>query len=117
VFSTGAFVEPITAWEPGERLSFDVVESPPPLEELSLWRIAPPHLTGYLEPVRGEFRLIRLPGGATRLEGSTWYEQRLRPEGYWVLFSDLVIRRIHVRVLEHIRLEVESARPESRVGP
>lgn len=108
VFSTGAFVEPITRWEPGERLSFDVADSPPPLRELSFRKISPPHLTGYLEPVRGEFRLIELPGGATRLEGSTWYEQRLRPEGYWVLFSDFVIRRIHARVLDHIRTEVES---------
>lgn len=103
VFSTGAFVEPITAWEPGARLAFDVVESPRPLRELTLWDVAPPHLEGYLVPRRGEFRLVPLDGGKTRLEGSTWYEQRLRPEGYWVLFSDLIIGRIHRRVLDHIK--------------
>lgn len=107
MFSTGAFVEPITAWEPGRRLSFDVAASPPPLRELSLWDAAPPHLEGYLVPRAGEFRLIPLEGGRTRLEGSTWYEQRLRPEGYWVLFSDPVISMIHERVLEHIRVAVE----------
>ena len=110
-FSTGAFVEPITAWEPGVRLAFDVVESPPPLRELSIRvltgstaAVAPPHLEGYLVPRRGEFRLVDLGDGRTRLEGSTWYEQRLRPEG-WVLFSDRIIARIHERVLTHIATE------------
>lgn len=107
VFSTGAFVEPITAWEPGSRLAFDVVESPRPLEELSIRDTSPPHLDGYLVPRAGEFRLVPLPDGRTRLEGSTWYEQRLRPEGYWVLFSDHLIGRIHHRVLEHIKAEAE----------
>ena len=103
VFSTGAFVEPITAWEPGHRLAFDVTESPPPLRELTPYQLAPPHLEGYLAPRRGEFRLLPLPGGRTRLEGSTWYEQRLQPEGYWAIFSDRIISKIHLRVLEHIK--------------
>jgi hypothetical protein len=108
VFSTGAFVEPITAWEPGARLAFDVVDSPRPLRELSPWDVAPPHLDGYLLPRSGEFRMAEVGPGLTRLEGSTWYEQRLRPEGYWVLFSDYVIGRIHDRVLTHIKVEVEA---------
>lgn len=110
-FSTGPFVEPITAWEPGVRLAFDVRSSPRPLEELSFLDVAPPHLEGYLVPRAGEFRLVPLGDGRTRLEGSTWYEQRLRPEGYWVLFSDYLIGRIHQRVLEHIRVAAESAGP------
>jgi hypothetical protein len=31
VFSTGPFVEPITVWEPGRRLGFDVAQQPPPM--------------------------------------------------------------------------------------
>jgi len=108
-FSTGTFVEPITAWEPGRRLAFDVTESPRPLSELTPWEIAPPHLEGYMMSKAGEFRLVPLEGGRTRLEGSTWYEQRLRPEGYWVLFSDRIISSIHGRVLEHIEAEAEAA--------
>ena len=111
VFSTGPFVEPITAWEPGRRLSFDVVESPRPLEEFSFLNASPPHLTGYLAPRRGEFRLIPLPGGRTRLEGSTWYDQKLRPEGYWVVFSDYVISEIHDQVLRHIKRVSEEPPP------
>ena len=108
VFSTGAFVEPITRWEPGRRLAFDVVRSPAPLRELSPYaNVSPPHLDGYLRSRRGEFRLVALDG-RTRLEGRTWYELEMAPEGYWQIFSDDLIRRIHLRVLAHIKREVEA---------
>jgi uncharacterized membrane protein YhaH (DUF805 family) len=108
VFSTGAFVEPITHWEPGRRLSFDVTEQPAPLQEWSPYAdIAPPHLDGYFRSRRGEFRLVALPGGRTRLEGSTWYEMKLQPAAYWVLYGDAIIARIHGRVLRHIRATTE----------
>jgi uncharacterized membrane protein YhaH (DUF805 family) len=110
VFSTGAFVEPITRWEPGRRLSFDVTVQPPPLHEWSPYAdVAPPHLDGYFRSRRGEFRLVALPGGRTRLEGSTWYEMRLYPEAYWVLFGDALIARIHRRVLDHVAAVAEGA--------
>ncbi len=111
IFSTGSFVEPITAWEPGRRLSFDVTEQPAPMTELSPYRhIHPPHLEGYLQSRRGEFRLVPLPGGRTRLEGSTWYELEMYPQDYWTLWSDACIQRIHERVLEHIK-QVAEANP------
>lgn len=111
VFSTGAFVEPITRWEPARRLSFDVREQPKPLQEWSPYAdLAPPHLDGYFRSRRGEFRLVALPGGRTRLEGSTWYEMRLQPAAYWVLFGDAIIGRIHDRVLRHIRTTTELER-------
>lgn len=104
VFSTGAFVEPITVWEPGKRLGFDVTAQPRPMEEWSPYaNLAPPHLDGYFRSRRGEFRLITLADGRTRLEGSTWYEMQLRPDGYWDLFADALIHRIHLRVLRHIK--------------
>jgi hypothetical protein len=56
---------------------------------------------------RGEFRLIPLPGGRTRLEGSTWYQLEMGPQAYWSIWSDLVVHRIHGRVLRHIQAEVE----------
>lgn len=109
VFSTGPFVEPVTRWEPGRRLSFDVAAQPRPLHEWSPYAdVAPPHLDGYFRSRRGEFRLVPLAGGRTRLEGSTWYEMRLEPAAYWVLFGDLLIGRIHGRVLRHIRAVAEA---------
>ncbi len=114
VFSTGPFVEPITAWEPGTRLAFDVVHSPDPLRELTPFaRISPPHLDGYLRSERGEFRLVALPGGRTRLEGSTWYRLKLAPEPYWQVISDALIHRIHLRVLQQIRRESEGGKYEA----
>lgn len=111
VFSTGAFVEPINEWEPGRRLGFNVASSPDPLRELSLYaNLSPPHLHGYLESRRGEFRLIALADGRTRLEGSTWYEIKMAPHTYWQLWSDFLIHRIHHRVLQHIKVEVEAGR-------
>jgi len=110
-FSTGAFVEPITAWEAPRRLAFDVIEQPAPMEEWSPYRsIHPPHLDGYLRSRRGEFRLIPLPGGRTRLEGSTWYELDLLPAAYWRIYTDAFIRRIHGRVLEHVARLAEAER-------
>jgi uncharacterized membrane protein YhaH (DUF805 family) len=109
VFSTGAFVEPITQWEPGRRLAFDVSESPAPMTEWSPYRnLSPPHLHGYLRSKHGEFRFVDLGDGRTRLEGSTWYELEMSPEPYWQFISDALIHRIHLRVLEHIKQEVES---------
>lgn len=106
-FSTGAFVEPITAWEPGRRLAFDVVAQPAPLREWSFHaNISPPHLAGYFRATRGEFRLVRLTNGHTRLEGSTWYELRVEPLAYWSVLADWIVHRIHETVLEHIALEV-----------
>jgi hypothetical protein len=102
-FSTGAFVEPITAWEPGRRLAFDVASQPQPLHEWSFYAaLHPRHLDTMLRSRRGEFRLIRLENGRTRLEGRTWYELDAAPMLYWRSWSDAIIRRIHMRVLTHI---------------
>jgi uncharacterized protein YndB with AHSA1/START domain len=102
-FSTGSFVEPITSWEPPRRLAFRVAKSPAPLNELNPFgAVHPPHLEGYLASERGEFRLEPLPGGRTRLVGTTWYRHHMFPDRYWQAWSDFIIHRIHGRVLRHI---------------
>jgi len=108
VFSTGAFVEPIEVWDEPHRLKFSVTSNPPPLEEWTPYpHIDPPHLHGFLESQGGEFLLTLLPNGGTRLVGTTWYRHGLWPGEYWKVWSDLIIHRIHVRVLAHIRDESE----------
>jgi len=110
-FSTGAFIEPITAWDPPRRLGFDVASEPPPMQEWSPYRhLDPPHLAGTMRSRRGEFRLVGLPGGRTRLEGSTWYQLEMGPQAYWSIWSDLLVHRIHERVLGHIQAETEKGR-------
>lgn len=107
-FSTGPFVEPITVWDEPRRLAFAVTAQPHPMRELSPYRLLnPPHLEGFFLSRHGEFQLVELPGGHTRLEGTTWYTQRLWPAAYWQRWSDYLVHLIHRRVLEHIRREAE----------
>jgi hypothetical protein len=108
-FSTGAFTEPITVWNRPHELAFDVVAQPNPMTELTLWKIHPPHLDGYFVSKRGKFELTALPGGKTRLTGTTWYSQRIYPEVYWSLWTDGIIHSIHERVLGHIQTQAEKA--------
>jgi hypothetical protein len=109
-FSTGAFVEPITTWDAPRRLAFRVAEQPPPMTELSPYsRVLAPHLEGNLQSRRGEFRLIALPGGRTRIEARTRYTLEMEPAGYWLLWSDAIIHAIHMRVLDHIAREATAA--------
>ena len=103
VFSTGAFIEPIEIWEAPRLLKFTVTSNPPPMQEWSPYHIHPPHLDHFLVAQAGEFRLIELPGNRTRLEGTTWYRHNMYPAGYWRLWSDYLIHRIHLRVLEHVK--------------
>jgi uncharacterized membrane protein YhaH (DUF805 family) len=103
-FSTGAFVEPITTWDPPRRLSFDVTAEPPGMRETSPYEtVHAPHVSGYLRSRRGEFRLTPLPRGRTRLEGSTFYTLEVLPTWYWAPIADAIIHRIHLRVLRHIK--------------
>jgi hypothetical protein len=108
-FSTGAFVEPITVWDAPRRLAFTVAKSPAPMTELNPFvEVRPPHLDGYLASERGEFRLEPLPGGRTRLIGTTWYRHHMFPDRYWQTWTDFIIHRIHRRVLRHIEALAEA---------
>jgi uncharacterized membrane protein YhaH (DUF805 family) len=111
VFTTGAFVEPIQVWDEPRLLRFGVTAQPPVMDELSPYpHLRPPHLEGYLQSRRGQFLLEPLPGGRTRLTGTTWYENSFWPGQYWNLWSDYIIHRIHGRVLAHIKQQTEAAR-------
>jgi hypothetical protein len=110
IFSTGPFVEPIEVWDEPRLLKFGVTANPAPLNELSPYgNIQPSHLHGYFVSEKGQFSLTTLPGGRTRLEGTTWYQHTMWPAAYWHLWSDYIIHRIHLRVLEHIRTQAEAA--------
>ena len=107
-FTTGSFVEPVTVWEEDRRLGFDITTQPPPMREWSPYReVNPPHLDGYFRATHGEFRLIPLPGGRTRLEGRTQYVVSLFPQTYWTLPAGRLVAAIHERVLQHIKAIAE----------
>jgi hypothetical protein len=108
-FSTGPFVEPIEVWDAPKLLRFRVTGNPAPMQEWNpFYKVVTRHLHGYLVSKRGQFRLTPLPEGTTLLEGTTWYQHGLWPAEYWRWWSDAIIHRIHLRVLNHIRVLAET---------
>ena len=115
VFSTGDFVEPIEVWDEPRLLKFSVTSNPPPMQEWTPYEaVHPPHLSGFLESDGGQFLLMPLPGGRTRLEGTTWYRHSLWPAAYWQIWSDEIIHQIHLRVLRHIKVLAQGQSPERK---
>ena len=106
--STGPIVEPIEIWDEPRRLRFSVVANPPAMVEMSPYdEIRPPHLEGFMEAKAGEFRLVELADGRTRLEGTSWYSHSLWPVAYWTIWSDQIVRSVHERVFENIKMRAE----------
>jgi uncharacterized membrane protein YhaH (DUF805 family) len=103
-FTTGEFLEPIQVWDEPKLLRFSVDSNPMPMHEMNPFKeIHPPHLDGFFLSRQGQFLLTPSEEGGTHLEGTTWYEHGLWPAGYWRLWSDFIIHKIHLRVLEHIK--------------
>jgi len=83
--------------------------NPAPMHEWSPYaQVFPRHLQGYFISRQGQFRFTRLPHNRTLLEGTTWYQHGLWPAEYWRWWSDAIIHRIHLRVLNHIRTSAEA---------
>lgn len=110
-FTTGPFVEPITVWDPPRHLAFNVAAQPRSMDEMSPWgQIHAPHIDHFLLSEHGEFRLEPLPGGRTRLYGTTWYRHKIWPVTYWRPWSDAILHAIHTRVLVHVKAVTEGQR-------
>ncbi|MBK8633683.1 MAG: hypothetical protein IPN72_09015 [Saprospiraceae bacterium] len=107
-FTTGSFVEPITNWDEPTLLQFDVLEQPTAMRELNpFWDVHPPHLDGYFQSKKGQFKLTELGKGKTRVEGTTWYNIHIHPVQYWDFWSKYILHQIHYRGLKHIKKESE----------
>jgi hypothetical protein len=83
------------------------MEQPEPMKEISFYDIHPTHLHGYWVSQKGQFKLTKLKNGHTLLEGTTWYINKIKPDFYWTTWSDYIVHKIHIRVLEHIKLQSE----------
>ena len=106
-FTTGPFVEPITEWQEPNLLAFDVAEQPAPMIEMTPYaELHAAHLQ-YIRSRKGQFRLYEQEG-KTIVEGTTFYTHDIAPDAYWNLFSDEIIHKIHLRVLNHIKRVSES---------
>jgi len=108
IFTTGPFIEPIQVWDEPRLLKFSVIDQPPPMVELSFYdHLNVPHLDGYFRSEKGQFLLTRLENGHTKLEGTTWYRHNIWPVAYWKTWSDYILHKIHLRVLNHIKTKSE----------
>lgn len=111
VFTTGAAKEVIDIWDQPHRLHFTVLTQPPLMREKS-WvpDLQTEHIKSeYVRSREGQFDLVALPNGHTLLRGTSWYDLTYRPTTYWHLWTDAMVHRIHMRVLEHIKAEVEGS--------
>jgi uncharacterized membrane protein YhaH (DUF805 family) len=109
-FSTGDFVEPITVWDENRLLAFDVSAQAPAMRELSPWKITPAHVErNYMRSRHGQFRMVAFSDTRTLLEGTTWYQNYFWPQAYWREWSDAIVHRIHLRVLQHVKAQAEAS--------
>jgi hypothetical protein len=114
-FTTGSFVEPITTWNEPNLLQFTVASQPAAMKEWNpFWYIHPPHLNGYFQSYKGQFKLKRTGNNVTLLEGTTWYKVDIYPQFYWKIWANAIIHKVHNRVLEHIKTESEKDNAQSR---
>jgi hypothetical protein len=97
IFSGGAvFRETVAEITPNEKLTFDIVESPPN-----------PELIGHLTPHRGQFELRDNHDGTTTIIGRTWYSLQVRPQWYFNWWTRHIFRAVHLRVMENVREQSE----------
>ncbi|MGA0133774.1 MAG: hypothetical protein ACO3ND_05410 [Opitutales bacterium] len=108
--STGDMPELITVWKPGEELRFKVLETPAPMKEAALLgrEIDAPHLHGSYASLEGGFRLEALPGGRTRLTGTSRYLLNLAPASYWNLWTREIVSQVQLRVMNHVKALAEA---------
>jgi len=109
IFTTGAAQEVVDIWDKPHRLHFTVLSQPPLMHETS-WvpDLQTEHIKSeYVRSREGQFDLIALPNGHTLLRGTSWYDLKYHPAAYWHLWTDAMVHRIHMRVLEHIKEEAE----------
>ena len=109
VLSTGVMPERITALEKNRRLAFHVIDTPVCMREMNPFgEVHAPHLKGYYRCLEGEFRLIPLGNGWTRLEGTSQYAFNIYPAPYWALWTDHIVESVHLRVMNEIKKRSES---------
>ncbi|WP_123040526.1 SRPBCC family protein [Cohnella candidum] len=99
IFSNGAvFEERIVEYEPNKKLTFEITKQPDD-----------PEIIGHLNLLKGQFILEDNGDGTTTLIGNSWYDLKIKPSQYFDVWTQSVIRNVHVVVMEHIKQLSEQA--------
>ena len=117
ILSTGVMTERVTVWKPERQLTFEVLNTPVAMRELSPWpNLDLPHLHGFYLSKQGEFRLTPVSGDKTLLEGQSWYQHGLAPVAYWNLWTRYIVHSVHKRVLNHIKDLAEAEATQTQLA-
>lgn len=109
--STGELNERITVWQPGRRLAWTALSTPPPLKEINPFvETDPPHLHGFFRSLTGGFELRPMADGNTLVTRSSTYQHNLYPASYWRFWCDYAVSRGHLYVLGVIKTSAEAER-------
>jgi hypothetical protein len=87
------FEETMTVFQPNKDLTFDIVTPP-----------QDPEIIGHIETQRGQFILKDNHDGTTTLIGNSWYKLNVFPAWYYDLWAESIVRNVHLRVMNHIKL-------------
>jgi uncharacterized protein YndB with AHSA1/START domain len=93
IFTDGiVFEEKIVEYEPGRKLTFDIVKQP-----------EHPEIMGHLNLLRGQFILEDNGDGTTTLIGHSWYDLKVKPSFYFDWWTQSILSSVHIRVMDHIK--------------
>lgn len=92
-YTTGRIVKQVTAFDPPNHLSFDVIEQTDVYEHDA-------------QLIGGSFEFIRVDENTTRILLTTTYRPRLSPRFAWEPFERFAVRGLHNHVLEGIERAV-----------
>lgn len=110
--STGDMPELISVWKPEQELKFTVLDTPAAMREATFFGrdLDAPHLHGTYTSLEGGFRLEALPGGRTRLIGTSRYLLTIAPATYWNLWTRQIVGQVQLRVMNHVKAKAEAGR-------
>lgn len=110
--STGDMPELISVWKPEQELKFTVLDTPAAMREATFFGqdLDTPHLHSTYASVEGGFRLEALPGGRTRLIGTSRYLLTITPATYWNIWTRHIVGQVQLRVMNHVKAKAEASR-------
>lgn len=101
-----AFDERIVEMEPARKLTFDITDQP-----------KDPEIMGHLDLKRGRMILRDNHDGTTTLIGTSWYKLKVYPSAYYDLWTQSIMRAVHLRVMHHIQRLAEAPEGYSHLRP
>jgi hypothetical protein len=109
VLTTGVMNETITEVVPERKLAFKILNTPASMKETTPFgEVHADHMSGYYECQTGQFELVPLADGRTKIIGTSHYRHKFGPALYWNLWTNLIVREVHHSVFDEINRRIEN---------